>query len=190
MGFNAFFSSYHLPEGAKLFLYNSDQTDAAIITPAAKPKKIFCNTGDISFLKKKTIDAPSTVARHVAPVPMIANINSRPNIRISSAIHVFNLIYFTLIGKECQRFRAAIKIKYGFYLPRNRLRARQKPYAFFVFPIKTSRSSLLSEAVKPGNAVSEKKVLRRKNRESHITDNDQGNAYDRRDSVCLSQGRP
>ena len=55
---------------------SKDQTDAAIITPAAKPKKIFCVLSDISFLKKNTMPAPKTVARHVKPVPKRANNSS------------------------------------------------------------------------------------------------------------------
>ena len=51
---------------------SSDHTEAAIITPAAKPRNTFCVTADISFLKKNTMAAPSTVARQVAPVPMAA----------------------------------------------------------------------------------------------------------------------
>ena len=39
----------------------SDQTYAAIITPAAKPESDFCKKGLNSFFKKKTQAAPSAV---------------------------------------------------------------------------------------------------------------------------------
>ena len=51
---------------------SSDHTDAATITPAAKPRNTFWVRWDISFLKKNTSAAPSTVARQVAPVPRAA----------------------------------------------------------------------------------------------------------------------
>ena len=70
------------PTGSKMLLpassaismagMSSDHTDAAIITPAAKPRNTFCMVWDISFLKKNTMPAPSTVARQVKPVPRAA----------------------------------------------------------------------------------------------------------------------
>ena len=56
---------------------NSDQTDAAIITPAANPRNTRCMAGLMSFRKKNTMPAPRIVARQVKPVPSIAYINSR-----------------------------------------------------------------------------------------------------------------
>ena len=47
----------------------SDQTEAAIITPAAKPRNARCMPCGISFLKKKTVAAPSAVAKKVNIVP-------------------------------------------------------------------------------------------------------------------------
>ena len=40
---------------------NSDHTDAATITPDAKPSNNFCSRGDISSRMKKTNAAPSMV---------------------------------------------------------------------------------------------------------------------------------
>ena len=55
---------------------SSDHTEAAIITPAAKPKNTFCVVWDRSFLKKNTMAEPRMVAKQVKPVPMAAYINS------------------------------------------------------------------------------------------------------------------
>ncbi|SBW08114.1 hypothetical protein KL86CLO1_12399 [uncultured Eubacteriales bacterium] len=52
---------------------SKDQTDAAIITPAAKPRKIRCAPAVACFLKKKTTDAPKLVIKNVKPVPMAAH---------------------------------------------------------------------------------------------------------------------
>ena len=60
------------PSAISMAGISKDQTDAAIITPAAKPRNTFCMVWDISFLKKNTIPAPSTVARQVKPVPKAA----------------------------------------------------------------------------------------------------------------------
>ena len=49
-----------------------DHTLAAIITPAAKPRKIRWTAADRSWRKKYTVAAPSTVARQVKPVPRAA----------------------------------------------------------------------------------------------------------------------
>jgi hypothetical protein len=40
---------------------SNDHTEAAIITPEAKPNSDFCNLGDMSFFMKKTKAAPSMV---------------------------------------------------------------------------------------------------------------------------------
>ena len=40
---------------------SNDHTDAATITPDAKPNNDFCNLGDMSFFMKKTKAAPSIV---------------------------------------------------------------------------------------------------------------------------------
>ena len=40
---------------------SSDQTEAAIITPEAKPSSAFCTFAPICFLKKNTVAEPSTV---------------------------------------------------------------------------------------------------------------------------------
>ena len=45
------------------------QTEAAIITPAANPRKIFCAPPLICLRKRNTIAAPSVVIKNVKPVP-------------------------------------------------------------------------------------------------------------------------
>ncbi|MNN83287.1 hypothetical protein D3C81_2003130 [compost metagenome] len=50
-------------------------TDAAIITPAAKPRNIFCTFPLMVLWKRKTIAAPRVVIRKVKPVPLAAQIN-------------------------------------------------------------------------------------------------------------------
>ena len=45
------------------------QTEAAIITPAAKPINTFCTPPVICLRKKNTIAAPSVVIKNVKPVP-------------------------------------------------------------------------------------------------------------------------
>ena len=55
---------------------SSDQTDAAIITPAAKPKKIRCAPAPAFFRNKNTTAAPSVVIRNVKPVPPAAHFNA------------------------------------------------------------------------------------------------------------------
>ena len=40
---------------------SSDHTDAATITPEAKPSNVFCKRGDISSFIRKTKAAPSMV---------------------------------------------------------------------------------------------------------------------------------
>lgn len=40
---------------------SSDQTEAAIITPEAKPSSAFCTLSPICLLKKNTVAEPSTV---------------------------------------------------------------------------------------------------------------------------------
>ena len=48
------------------------QTDAAVITPAAKPRKARCAVGLTDPRKKKTSDAPRAVMKKVKPVPAAA----------------------------------------------------------------------------------------------------------------------
>jgi len=52
------------------------QTEAAIMTPAAKPKRIFCVLPLIARRNKNTIAAPATVMRNVKPVPANAQCNA------------------------------------------------------------------------------------------------------------------
>jgi hypothetical protein len=40
---------------------SSDHTEAATITPEAKPNNDFCKRGDMSFFMKKTNEAPNIV---------------------------------------------------------------------------------------------------------------------------------
>ena len=42
---------------------SNDHTDAATITPEAKPNNDFCKRGDMSFFMKKTKPAPSMVPK-------------------------------------------------------------------------------------------------------------------------------
>ena len=53
-----------------------DHTDAAIITPAANPRKTLCIFILISPRNRNTIAAPSVVIRNVKPVPPAAQINA------------------------------------------------------------------------------------------------------------------
>ena len=48
------------------------QTDAAIITPAANPRKMRCMSAEDCFFVKNTIAAPITVIENVNPVPAAA----------------------------------------------------------------------------------------------------------------------
>ncbi len=48
---------------------NKDQTDAATITPAANPSSAFCSRRFISFLRKKTMAAPSVVPTNGIMIP-------------------------------------------------------------------------------------------------------------------------
>ncbi len=50
-----------LPVSISIDGMSSDQTEAAIITPEAKPNNDFCSLGDMSFFMKKTKAAPSMV---------------------------------------------------------------------------------------------------------------------------------
>ena len=52
-------------EGATISIdgISSDHTDAATITPDAKPSNDFCNLGDMSFFMKKTKAEPSIVPK-------------------------------------------------------------------------------------------------------------------------------
>ena len=51
------------PEPISIEGISSDHTDAATITPDAKPSKIFCSIGCISFFMKKTKAEPRAVPR-------------------------------------------------------------------------------------------------------------------------------
>ncbi len=53
----------HLPLSAHISMLGMrrDQTDAAIITPDAKPKRDFCQVGEILLRRAKTIAAPKVV---------------------------------------------------------------------------------------------------------------------------------
>ena len=75
------------------------QMDAAIITPDAKPKSIFCNFGFISFFKKNTIALPKVV-----PASGISNASTTiPDIKASYS-GTFNastiLIFLLLIDTK------------------------------------------------------------------------------------------
>jgi hypothetical protein len=50
---------------------NSDHTDAATMTPEAKPSKNFCNNSDISSFIRKTNADPSIVPSNGINNPMI-----------------------------------------------------------------------------------------------------------------------
>lgn len=50
---------------------SSDQTDAATITPEAKPNSDFCNFGDMSFFMKKTKAALSMVPNKGINKPIV-----------------------------------------------------------------------------------------------------------------------
>ncbi len=52
-----------LPPDMSIPGISSDQTEAATITPEAKPSKVFCSREDISFRMKKTKAEPSTVPK-------------------------------------------------------------------------------------------------------------------------------
>jgi hypothetical protein len=73
-------------------------TLAAIITPAAKPKKAFCTFSLCpSFLMKKTTAAPNVVIENVKPVPAAAQ--SRPFILLcflSDSIMSDTMTYLSL----------------------------------------------------------------------------------------------
>ena len=48
---------------------SSDHTEAAIITPDANPRSIFCTRGLISFFRKNTQAAPSVVPAKGIKIP-------------------------------------------------------------------------------------------------------------------------
>ena len=50
---------------------SSDHTDAATITPEAKPSNVFCKRGDISSFIRKTNAAPSMVPNRGMSNPKI-----------------------------------------------------------------------------------------------------------------------
>ena len=96
---------------------SNEKTAAAVMTPAANPKKICCVFCDMSFRKKNTVAAPSTVARQVAPVPISAKISSRPSIHPSFFAVARLYFYVTDVRLLCtdltaankRRFKAAFK---------------------------------------------------------------------------------
>ena len=51
---------------------SSDQTEAAIITPEAKPSSAFCTFAPICFLKKNTVAGSSRPSRTLAVSPIKA----------------------------------------------------------------------------------------------------------------------
>ena len=61
----------HVPqsEAASIDGISSDHTDAAIIIPAAKPKKSVFSFSEISLLKKNTSDEPSVVDKNINEKP-------------------------------------------------------------------------------------------------------------------------
>lgn len=62
-----------LPLSARISMagMSSDHTEAATITPEAKPNNDFCNFGDISFFMKKTKAAPSIVPNKGINKPIV-----------------------------------------------------------------------------------------------------------------------
>ena len=69
---------------------NKDHTDAAIITPDAKPNNNFSNLGAILSFSRKTIAAPSVV-----PIKGIANTNN-------SDVLIFIVILLSLLPTYLQ----------------------------------------------------------------------------------------
>ena len=62
-----------MAEASSIAGINRLHTDAAIMTPAANPRKIFCIPIRIWFLKKKTTAEPNVVMANVKPVPPAAH---------------------------------------------------------------------------------------------------------------------
>ena len=64
-------TNLHVPqsEAASIDGISSDHTDAAIIIPAAKPKKSVFSFSEISLLKKNTSDEPSVVDKNINEKP-------------------------------------------------------------------------------------------------------------------------
>ena len=58
-------TTLHLPLSASISIagMSNDQTDAATITPEAKPNSVFCTRGDKPSFMKKTNAAPSMVPK-------------------------------------------------------------------------------------------------------------------------------
>lgn len=50
---------------------SNDHTEAATITPEAKPNSDFCKRGDMSFFMKKTNEAPSIVPNNGINNPIV-----------------------------------------------------------------------------------------------------------------------
>lgn len=122
-----------------------EKTEAAVMTPAANPRKIRCIAADISFLKKNIIAAPSAVARKVAPVPMSAKTSSLPNIvlctrknrvktpsifRYTGSEECFKLFCFYSVY---HREALLVKEKETGKESRIRLFALAEPFSFFCF---------------------------------------------------------
>ena len=65
--------TFHLPLSASISIagISSDHTDAATITPDAKPSNVFCNLTDISSFMKNTKAEPSIVPSSGISSPMI-----------------------------------------------------------------------------------------------------------------------
>ena len=66
-------STLHLPLSATISIdgISSDHTDAATITPEAKPNNVFCSRGDISSRIRNTKAEPSIVPSSGISSPMI-----------------------------------------------------------------------------------------------------------------------
>ena len=62
-----------LPLAARISMegMSSDHTEAATITPDAKPNSVFCKRGDMSFFIKKTNEAPNIVPNNGISNPTV-----------------------------------------------------------------------------------------------------------------------
>ena len=84
-----------LPLSARISMagMSSDHTEAATITPEAKPSSDFCKRGDMSFFMKKTNEAPNIV----------------PNNGINSPIVIPMTVYlFAKVQKNCAEQVASV----------------------------------------------------------------------------------
>ena len=75
-------------------------TEAAIITPAANPRKMRCTSALILFLKKKTRAAPRVVIRKVKPVPPAAQSMDCAVIKITSKILYNQLVSSNMVQEN------------------------------------------------------------------------------------------